>query len=65
MRFIDLIVEDLTANGMMEARRLFQPPFTDDVPQGPLAIFGEDDVAQIVDILNTVRANAAPESTVA
>jgi type I restriction enzyme R subunit len=35
------------------------------VATGPEAMFPEADVDNIVDILNTVRANAAPEEGVA
>ncbi|RKT78670.1 type I restriction enzyme R subunit [Terracoccus luteus] len=65
IRFVNLIVEDLTANGHMAAARLFESPYTDDAPQGPLSLFPERDVEGLVTILNTVRSNAAPESSIA
>lgn len=32
IRSVDLIVDHLTANGVMEARRLYEAPFTDHAP---------------------------------
>jgi len=39
IEFIDLIVQELTQNGVMEAARLFESPFTDVNAQGPLGVF--------------------------
>jgi type I restriction enzyme, R subunit len=61
IRFINLIVDELTANGIVEPARLYESPYTDHAPTGPDDVFGEADVDNIVEILNTVRANAAPE----
>jgi type I restriction enzyme R subunit len=60
IRFINLIVDELTANGVMEPARLYESPYTDHAPTGPEAVFLETEVDGIVDILNTVRANALP-----
>ena len=35
LRFVKLIVEHLTANGVMEVARLYESPFTDNAPHGP------------------------------
>jgi type I restriction enzyme R subunit len=58
VRFVNLIVEDLTVNGHMEAKRLFEAPYTDDAPQGALSVFPEDDVQRIVTVLEQVRSHA-------
>ncbi len=42
IRFVNLIVEHLTDNGVMEARRLYESPFTDHAPHGPDMIFPDD-----------------------
>ena len=34
IRFIHLIVDELTANGVMEAARLYESPYTDHAPTG-------------------------------
>jgi type I restriction enzyme R subunit len=60
IHFVNLIVNELTANGVVEVSRLYESPFTDSAPTGPDGVFPESDVDNIVDILNTVRANAAP-----
>ncbi|MGA9358481.1 MAG: type I restriction-modification enzyme R subunit C-terminal domain-containing protein [Mycobacterium sp.] len=60
IRFINLIVNELTANGVMDPARLYESPYTDHTPTGPESVFAEADVDSIVDILNTVKANALP-----
>ena len=45
-------------NGVMEAERLFQSPFTDVSAQGPLAVFPQGRVAQLVDVLELIRKRA-------
>lgn len=53
-------VNELTANGVVEPARLYESPYIDHAPTGPDTVFPEADVDNIVQILNTVRANAAP-----
>ncbi|HET7477620.1 MAG TPA: type I restriction-modification enzyme R subunit C-terminal domain-containing protein [Dermatophilaceae bacterium] len=65
IRFIQMIVEHLTANGVMEARRLYEAPFTDYAPTGPDFLFGDEDIERMIVILDQVRAHAAPTATVA
>ncbi|MFT4187986.1 MAG: DEAD/DEAH box helicase family protein [Aeromicrobium sp.] len=60
VRFVQLIVDELTRNGVMEPRRLFESPYTDHAPTGPDFHFPDDDVEVIVEILRTVRQNATP-----
>jgi type I restriction enzyme R subunit len=60
IHFINLIINELTANGVVEPARLYESPFIDHAPTGPDDMFPETDVDNIVRILNTVRANAAP-----
>lgn len=50
LRFIQLIVEDLTVNGVVEAARLYESPYTDDASQGPKGIFTATEVDDIVAI---------------
>ncbi|HWT49136.1 MAG TPA: type I restriction-modification enzyme R subunit C-terminal domain-containing protein [Mycobacterium sp.] len=56
IRFINLIVNELTANGVMEPARLYESPYTNHGPTGPEVVFLETEVDGIVDILDTVRA---------
>jgi len=65
IRFIQLIIEHLTANGVMEVERLYESPFTDSAPHGPDSIFTEDQVDGIVKILDDVRSRALPYVIVA
>ena len=63
--FVQLIVQHLTDNGVMEARRLYESPFTDYAPRGPDVMFSDADVDGLIVILDSVRAHAAPELTAA
>lgn len=65
LRFVQLIVEHLTANGVMEVARLYESPFTDHAPHGPDMLFNNDDIEGIIVVLDQVRTNAAPVTTVA
>jgi type I restriction enzyme R subunit len=65
IRFLKLIVEHLTANGIMEVARLYESPFTDSAPQGPDMIFTEGQVDDIVGVLDEVRHHALPAASVA
>ncbi|MDO5504210.1 MAG: DEAD/DEAH box helicase family protein, partial [Actinomycetia bacterium] len=49
VRFINLIVDELTANGVMEPGRLFESPFIDHAPTGPDYVFPSSDVDAIVE----------------
>jgi type I restriction enzyme R subunit len=44
----------------LEPARLYESPYTDHAPTGPESVFAETDVDDIVDILNSVRANVLP-----
>ena len=61
MRFVNLIVEELTKNGVMEPKRLFESPYTDHAPTGPDHFFPEADVDAIVETLNGIKRTALPE----
>jgi type I restriction enzyme R subunit len=58
MEFINLVIEELTNNGVMEPERLFQSPFTDLNAQGPLGIFPPTNVTKIVQVLEQIRGRA-------
>ncbi|MDR6469416.1 type I restriction enzyme R subunit [Paraburkholderia graminis] len=59
IEFIDLVVQELTQNGVMEAARLFESPFTDVNAQGPLGVFPAAIVSEIVQVLTEIRERAA------
>ena len=48
VRFVSLIVDELTANGAMKPARLFESPYTD---HGHVDVIFPEDVGVIVDIL--------------
>lgn len=56
--FLRLIVEHLTANGTMEAARLYESPFTDRAPTGPDHLFSNPDVEGIVLVLDDITSRA-------
>jgi len=58
IEFINLIVQELTQNGVMAPDRLFQSPFTDLNAQGPLGVFPPAKVTQIVQVLEGIRERA-------
>ena len=59
IEFIDLIVQYLTENGVMDAARLYESPFTDISQQGPEAVFPSAKVEAIVRVLEEIRERAA------
>lgn len=59
IEFIDLIINELTQNGVMEPERLFQSPYTDLNAQGPMGLFPQAEVMQIVGVLKLVKERAA------
>lgn len=61
IRFVTLIVDELTKNGVMEPGRLFESPYTDHAPIGPGSFFVDDDVEIIVDTLDKIRRTAIPD----
>jgi type I restriction enzyme R subunit len=58
IEFVSLIIDELTQNGIVEARRFYESPFTDVSAHGPDGLFGPDDVARLVAAVDGVRHNA-------
>jgi type I restriction enzyme R subunit len=59
LEFINLIVDELTENGVMDAARLYEQPFTNISQQGPEALFLPASVTEIVRVLDEIRERAA------
>ncbi|WP_246955508.1 DEAD/DEAH box helicase family protein [Brachybacterium sp. Marseille-Q7125] len=57
-RFIDNVITELTANGVMDAGRLFESPYTDDSRDGPFGLFEDAQVISLRDCLAGVRRTA-------
>ncbi|UAL31152.1 DEAD/DEAH box helicase family protein [Nocardioides rotundus] len=61
VRFVNLIIDELTKNGVMEPTRLFESPYTDHAPTGPDHMFPDADVDAIVETLHRIKQTAVPE----
>ncbi|AWB96978.1 restriction endonuclease subunit R [Agromyces badenianii] len=60
VRFVSLIVDELTKNGVMEPGRLFESPYTDHAPTGPDYVFPSSDIEVIVGTLRHIKETAVP-----
>ena len=58
IEFVELVINHLTEQGMLDAARLYESPFTDVAPQGPQALFTRTDVDRLVKALTRVRESA-------
>ena len=58
IEFINLIVQELTQNGVMKPERLFEAPYTYINAQGPTGIFPQEKVTELVSVLNAIRDRA-------
>ena len=59
IEFVNLVVNHLTEHGVMDARRLYESPFTDLTPHGPEGLFSQSSVDQLIGILDEIRRTAA------
>ncbi len=57
--FVNMIIDHLTARGVMDARLLYESPFTDLDPLGVAGVFGEAEVVELIRILRDVEGRAA------
>lgn len=58
IRFIDLIIEYLTQNGIMDPSLLYEAPFTDYSSKGLDGVFQDSEAQGIVSILNSIQEAA-------
>jgi type I restriction enzyme R subunit len=56
--FIELVIEELTQNGVVPPERLFEAPFTEINAQGPTAVFPIAQVMHIKKVLEDIEARA-------
>jgi type I restriction enzyme, R subunit len=59
IEFIDMIIDHLTARGVMDPRLLYESPFTDVDPLGVAGVFQDGEVVQLIQILRDVHERAA------
>src|ERR1700730_14167411 len=57
--FVNMVIDHLTARGVMDPRLLYESPFTDLDPLGVAGVFGEGEVVELIRILRDVRGRAA------
>lgn len=59
IEFVNLIVDQLTQNGVMAPALLYESPFTDISPRGPEGVFESGRADELVSVLNGIRQTAA------
>jgi type I restriction enzyme, R subunit len=59
IELMDMIVEHLTENGVMDASRLYESPYTDFSPRGVEGLFSAEAVDELLLVLDEVRRHAA------
>ncbi len=59
INFVNLIIDYLTQNGVMDAGKLYEPPFTNFSAAGVDGIFKDQEADKIISILEMIRENAA------
>ena len=58
IEFVNLIIDDLSQNGIITVGRFYAAPFTDISPQGPEELFSSEQVDELARVLTEVRHNA-------
>jgi type I restriction enzyme R subunit len=58
LEFTNLVVDHLTAHGVMEPARLYESPFTDITPRGPDGLFKPAELDDLLIRLAAVRTSA-------
>ena len=57
--FVNMMIDHLTARGVMDPRLLYESPFTDLDPLGVAGVFPEPEVIELIEILRDVGSRAA------
>lgn len=60
MRFITVIVDEVTTNGVADPGRLFESPCTDHAPIGPDFFFPHADGDTIIEVLHDIGPTPPP-----
>jgi hypothetical protein len=59
LEFLDLVIDHLTARGVMDPKLLYEAPFTDFDRNGVEGVFEQSDVARLVQILRKIEPGFA------
>jgi type I restriction enzyme, R subunit len=59
--FVNLLIDELTAAGVVPARRFYEAPFVDLAPEGPELLFGTEDLDRIFDTVGEIQRRATAE----
>ena len=59
LEFLDLIIDHLTARGVMDPKLLYEAPFTDFDRNGVEGVFQKSDVVRLVQILREIEPRVA------
>lgn len=62
VRFVGLIVDELSHNGVVNPERLFESPYTDTALRGPQQLFGDQVFPEIIVKLTEIKQKAIPSS---
>ncbi|KQP44973.1 type I restriction-modification enzyme R subunit C-terminal domain-containing protein [Methylobacterium sp. Leaf106] len=58
IEFIGLVVDHLMAQGVIEPGLLYESPFTDVAPQGPVQLFDNARTTRIFDVIEEINRSA-------
>jgi type I restriction enzyme R subunit len=58
IRFVNLIIDELTSTGIVEPTRLYNSPYVGLAPEGPEALFNSDDLDGMFAAIETLTASA-------
>ena len=59
IEFLDLVIDHLTARGVMDPKLLYETPFTDFDTKGVEGVFEHSDVVRMVQILRDIEPKFA------
>jgi type I restriction enzyme, R subunit len=57
IEFVNLIIDELTDRGVVEAKRVYESPYDGVAPEGPEAIFVESDLNRIFETMETINSS--------
>jgi type I restriction enzyme, R subunit len=60
IRIVNMIIDELTSNGIVEPRRLYESPYTDYAPTGIDVVFPQVHMDFIVNTLHRIKGTALP-----